>query len=230
MVVEGVRSVDAAVEAGAPLVDLVVSRAVRGDQGVEDVLKKADVPVYEVSEGEMKKLSDVRTPQGLLAVVRTELLAEEKLPAQQTIVALDGVQDPGNVGTALRTAAWFGAEAVVVGAGTAGLFNPKVVRASMGGLWDLHLAQADDLAGLLARLREHGFQAYGADLEGTSVRGWQPQRPSVLVLGSEAHGLSSSVREQLTQRLVIQGAAGRQGTESLNVAVAAGILMYQWLG
>ena len=227
MIVEGDRAVAAAIEAGAPLVDIVVSEDRQGDPLVERV----DVPVYAVSKGEMARLSDVETPQGVLAVVRTELMPEDQLPARRTILALDGVQDPGNVGTALRTAAWFGAEAVLAGSGTAGLFNAKVVRAAMGGLWDVQLAKTKDLAGRLAALREgRGFQVYGADLEGVSIRQWKPAAPSVLVLGSEAHGLSPAVKKQLSERLVIEGSRKRQGAESLNVAVAGGILLYQWLG
>ena len=227
MIVEGDRAVAAAIEAGAPLVDVVISKDRQGDPLVERV----SVPVYVVSEGEMARLSDVETPQGVLAVVRTKLMPEDQLPARRTILALDGVQDPGNVGTALRTAAWFGAEAVLAGSGTAGLFNAKVVRAAMGGLWDVQLAKTKDLAGRLAVLREgHAFQVYGADLKGISIREWKPAAPSVLVLGSEAHGISSAVKEQLSERLVIEGSRKRQGTESLNVAVAGGILLYQWLG
>jgi len=100
----------------------------------------------------------------------------------------------------------------------------------MGGLWDVHLAQTPDLPATLARLREHGFTCYGADLHGTPVQTWTPRRPSVLVLGSEAHGLSPGVQACLAERIAIEGAAARAGTESLNVAVAAGILVYAWMG
>lgn len=231
MIVEGVRSVASAAAAGAPLVDIVVTEERANDERVQALLAEVgDVPVYLASDGDMQHLSDVETPQGVLAVVRTELVAVEAFRDRRTVLALDGLQDPGNVGTMLRTAAWFGAEAVVAGAGTAGFFNPKVVRSSMGGLWDVELAQTQDLPALLSDLTEHGFHVYGADMEGTTVRQWEADQPSVLVLGSEAHGLSDAVRERLDERLVIRGSTRRRGAESLNVAVAAGIMMHQWLG
>lgn len=227
--VEGVRAVRSAVQAGAPLVDIVVAEDRRGDEQVQALLRDADVPVYVASAGEVAALSDTDSPQGVLAVVRTVRVEEEALAAQHTILALDGVQDPGNVGTALRTAAWFGADAVLAGQGTAGLFHPKVVRAAAGALWDVQLGRTKALANMLARFQDRGFACYGAGLEGTSARAWRSRHPSVLVLGSEAHGLSSEVRDGLDERVHIEGTTTRQGTESLNVAVAAGILMYEWL-
>ncbi|MFQ5569631.1 MAG: TrmH family RNA methyltransferase [Rhodothermales bacterium] len=230
MLIEGVRSVEAAVAAGAPLVDLVVTEAAWEDARVQALVNAVEVPVYVVPGQDVARLSDVQANQGLLAVARPRRLAEAQLATLHTILALDGVQDPGNVGTLIRTAAWFGTDAVLAGPGTADVFNPKVVRAAMGGLWDVHMAQTGDLGACLAGLQQHGFACYGADLQGTPVAAWAPRRPSVLVLGSEAHGLSPDVRAHLDERVAVTGASRRVGTESLNVAVAAGILVYQWLG
>ena len=230
MLVEGVRSVEAAVEADAPLVEILVTAAAQADARVQTLLQAATVPVHVMPERDLEKLSEVQTSQGILAVARTELLPEDRLATCPTILALDGVQDPGNVGTLIRTAAWFGAGAVLAGPGTADVFNPKVVRAAMGGLWDVMLAHTDDLAACLAALQETGFACYGADLEGTSAARWTPRQPSVLVLGSEAHGLSPGVQALLDERIAIRGTPRREGTESLNVAIAGGILVYAWLG
>ena len=146
--VEGVRSLDAALAAGAPLVDLVVAESAHTDPAVQALCDRATVPVYVVPDAELAKLSDVQTSQGILGVVETRYVPEKKLVGDlvptSTVLALDGVQDPGNVGTVLRTAAWFGAECVVAGSGTAGLYGPKVMRAAMGGHWDLKLARSPD--------------------------------------------------------------------------------------
>lgn len=230
LLVEGVRSVEAAAAAGAALVEVVVTAAAAREARVQHLLETAAAPVYVVSEADMARLSDVETAQGVLAVAQTPLVPAASLSACGTVLALDGVQDPGNVGTLLRTAAWFGADAVVAGPGTVDLFNPKVVRAAMGGLWDVRLARAADLAEALAGLQRQGFACYGADLAGTPAGTWQPRRPSVLVLGSEGHGLSPAVAACLDERVCIPGVASRRGAESLNVAVAAGILLYEWLG
>lgn len=232
--VEGVRSVDAVLAAGAPLVDLVVAETARTDPDVQALCDRADVPVYVVPDRELAKLSDVRTSQGILGVVETRYTGEAALPdvlsPTATVLVLDGVQDPGNVGTILRTAAWFGAEHVVAGPGTAGLYGPKVMRAAMGGHWDVTLTRSADLGALLQRFRRAGLRLYGADLYGTRSSDWQPAQPSALVLGSEAHGLSAPVQSAIDEPVAIPGASQRAGAESLNVAVAAGILIYEWTG
>lgn len=230
VLIEGVRAVEAAVAARVSLVDVVMAETMQHDARVQAFMAQVTVPVYVVPASVLARLSEVQTSQGVLAVARQTLVPEAHLTTLTTILALDGVQDPGNVGAVIRTAAWFGVEAVLAGPGTADVFQPKVVRAAMGGLWDVHLAQTADLPATLVRLREHGLACYGADLQGTSVHTWMPRRPSVLVLGSEAHGLSPGVQARLAERIAIAGAASRAGTESLNVAVAAGILMYAWMG
>jgi TrmH family RNA methyltransferase len=186
--------------------------------------------VYVVPDEELAQLSAVETSQGLLAVVAIDESAGPELCAESTILALDGLQDPGNVGTLIRTAAWFGVDAVAAGPGSVDLYHPKVVRAAMGALWDIKLSRLDDLAAAIAGCRQHGSVIYGADLEGTAVRDWQPAHHSVLILGSESHGISPAVAALLDERIVVPGRSSGGGTESLNVAVAAGILMYAWMG
>lgn len=229
VVIEGVRSVEAAVSAGAPLIDLVVSESRMGDERVQALMQQASVPVFALPADEFGRFSEVQTSQGVLAVARTDLAQEERLFACRSILVLDAVQDPGNVGALMRTAAWFGVDAVVAAPGTADFFNPKAVRAAMGGLWDVALLQTEDLSSLIDRLRSTGFACYGADLSGESAVSWSPSLPSILVLGSEAHGLSKPVQGQLDGRVAIAGSPRRAGVESLNVAVAAGILIYQWM-
>ena len=191
------------------------------------------VPVFETDADTMAHLTDVATPQGLMAVVERRLhdpdTVPERLGDTGTALLLDGVQDPGNVGTLLRTAAWFGAQAVVAGPGTAGLYGPKVMRAGAGSHWTLDLARADELGPLLDRLRRHDVSLYGADLQGVQARAWHPTRPSALALGSEAHGLSAVVLDRLDATVALRGAPNRPAAESLNVAVAGGILLYEWL-
>ena len=229
--VEGVRSVEAALAAQAPLAEVLVSEAVQDDapvQALTTAAAQANVHLDVLPPKTFEALSTVETSQGVLAVARAVWVPLHEVAGCRRLLLLDAVQDPGNVGTLLRTAAWFGIDAVVAGPGTVEFFNPKVVRAAMGGLWDVHLVQADDLADALQTLRTHGVRLYGADLEGTDARAWQPAVPSALVLGSEAHGLSEPVQRLLDERITIVGSPKRQGAESLNVAVAAGILMHTW--
>lgn len=227
-IVEGVRSVESALQAGAPLVEIVVSEEKIVQPRIASVVKGAGLPVHVVSAREFGRLGEVETAQGILAVARIVLLPEVELARMERILVLDGVQDPGNTGTIIRTAAWFGIEAVVAGPGTADFFNPKVVRAAMGGLWDVGLAESGNLPGLIARFKAAGHTVCGADLEGRPVSSWKPDGRTVLVLGSEAHGLSAGVRDALDTRVLIEGSPRRRGAESLNVASAAAVLVHHW--
>lgn len=228
--VEGVRGLESAVAAGAPLVELVVTPEAAAQPRVAAVLEAAHVPIHTIAVEEMRTLSATETTQGVLAVVETHRTPPEALTDARSVLLLDGVQDPGNVGTMIRTAAWFGVDAVASAPGTAGLFGPKVVRAAAGSLWDVRLSHTPDAAGLLGQLRRHDFRCCGADLYGTPAAQWAPTGPAVLVMGSEAHGLSPAVRAALDEPVAIPGSATREGAESLNVAVAAGILLHAWQG
>jgi TrmH family RNA methyltransferase len=232
--IEGSRALQSALDAEAPVVEVVVTAGALNDPEVRPLLDRLSVPVYETDADTMDTLTDVATPQGLVAVaercLRDPDTVPERLGDAGTALLLDGVQDPGNVGTLLRTAAWFGAQAVVAGPGTAGLYGPKVMRAAAGSHWALTLARTDDLGSFLDRLRRHGAALYGADLQGVEARAWQPARPSALALGSEAHGLSPAVLDRLDTTVALRGAPNRPAAESLNVAVAGGILLYVWLG
>lgn len=232
--IEGPRALEAALDASAPLVSAVVTPGALDDPTVQSLLDRFSGPVFETDADTMEDLTDVNTPQGLVAVAKRRLHGADtildRLGETGTVLLLDGVQDPGNVGTLLRTAAWFGAQAVVAGPGTAGLYGPKVMRAAAGGHWALALSRTDDLGSLLDRLRRRGAALYGADLEGVRADAWQPTPPSALVLGSEAHGLSAAVLDRLDTSVSLPGTPNRPAAESLNVAVAGGILLYEWLG
>lgn len=229
-VVEGLRSVMSAATAGARLKEVIVTPETKEQIKRQVWFQGLQAPVYKVTERDMARLSEVQASQGILAVVEQHHEPTQSLYKAQSLLVLDGVQDPGNVGTLLRTAAWFGVEGVIAGTGTADFYNPKVVRSAMGGLWDVRLAKADKLTSLIEALKHTGKVIYGADLQGCSLAQWQPETPSVLVMGSEAHGLQANMLAMLDEAITIPGSPSRKGAESLNVAVAGGILMQHWLG
>ena len=226
MLVEGWRSVQAAVTAGAPIREILIASDV--ETAAQHWLRDGGHEVHLIDRSELERISDVEASQGIVAVVGMAPAKTEALDAMQRVVVLDGVQDPGNAGTIIRSAAWFGVEAIVTAPGAVDVYNPKVVRAAMGGLWDVEHAAVDDLPDELDRLRERGFAVYAADLDGVQIDEWVPRTPSVVILGSEAHGISEELARQVDERIVIPGRPRRRGTESLNVAVAAGILLHEW--
>lgn len=233
-IIEGFRSVDAAIDAGADIRDIIVAESV---EVPAQWMRRAPVPVTRTDERTLMKLAETTTSPGVLAVVGIPVFSMEGLANARRILVLDGVQDPGNVGTLVRTAGWFGVDAVVAGPGTADFWSPKTLRATMGGAWDVQLMVVDDVADFL---RDLALPVFVADMDGIPMGAWQAPDRSVLVLGSEAHGVSAVVRALAREAVSIPGGgsgrgagpgSGRgsgRGVESLNVAVAGGILIAAW--
>ena len=172
----------------------------------------------EVGEAEMARISGLPAPTAVLALAR---IVREPLPAggldRGFTLALDGVQDPGNVGTLLRVADWYGLSRVVLSPECADLFSPKVIAASMGSFARVPVHTAD----LPAALGSAAVPVLGCDLQGEDVRSLAPRRDAVIVIGSEGRGLSDAVRRRVTHFITI----ARYGrAESLNAAVAAAIV------
>jgi len=182
-----------------------------------------------VSPRVMEALCERDEPQGLIAAfpLATAALSALKLTGRELVIVLDRLQDPGNLGTLIRTADAVGAAALVLIEPCVDPFDPKTVRGSMGSLFNLPIVSTPDVASLFARLKAAGLRPVGADPHLGALWGeglWQDG--VALVLGNEARGLSDDVAAQIETwaRLPIVGKA-----ESLNVAVAGGVLMYAWL-
>lgn len=179
-----------------------------------------------VSTAVLAKCSDAQTPQGVVAIVaRPQLSAETLLAGEHDlVVVLDGVQDPGNLGTIIRSADAVGAKAVVLGRGTVDLYNPKTIRSTMGSMYHLPIVEAD-LEELLPRARERGVQLVTTSLQAQgSCYDTDLRQPTWLILGNEAKGVSPEVAAQSDVKVIIpmQGKA-----ESLNVAMAATVLLFE---
>ena len=174
---------------------------------------------HETTDAEMARISHLPSPSSILAVLARPVPAPLD-PAQLRLgftLALDAVQDPGNVGTLIRIADWYGFERVLLGEGCADPFSQKVVNASKGSLARAELHRVD----LPAILANAGVPVLGCDLDGVSIHTLAAPTAAIVVVGSEGRGLSPTVRAEVTQRVTIP-AYGR--AESLNAAVAAAIV------
>ncbi|WP_346067142.1 TrmH family RNA methyltransferase [Sphingobacterium siyangense] len=177
-----------------------------------------NIKSHELTETEFQKISALKSPQGILALV--------KLPLQQKIVSsdlknkfslvLDDVQDPGNLGTIIRTAEWFGIEHIICSIGTVDAYNPKVVQATMGSLARLQIHYTD----LTDFIPATGLKVYGALLDGQSIYQTVWADEGLIVMGNEGNGISDEIIALIDQAVTIP----RLGqAESLNVAVATTI-------
>lgn len=176
--------------------------------------------LYEATPTDMAIMADASTPQDILAV----LPFKEERPLGNRIVILDAVADPGNVGTIIRSAAWFGFTDVVLGRGGSDAYNPKVVRSAAGALFRMNVVRNRDVAAMLRDELSTYTKAAAVRSGGDDPSMLRNANQLCLVIGSEAHGLNDSTLDACTVRISIPGG---NGTESLNAAVAASILCYE---
>ncbi len=188
--------------------------------------------LFSISEKECSQLAETASSQGIFGVFRhcssvaSDRKAEEPTLGRSFIVALDDVQDPGNVGTILRTAVWFGADAMVCSSGTADRYNAKAVRSCAGSIYAIRHYGVECLDDELRRLQKLGYSIACSSLEGEDFREFSswPEK-QVLVIGNEANGISEAVRVMADRLVRIPHGGARVRVESLNASVSAAILM-----
>ena len=228
-VCEGVRATEelmgSALDIRGALVAPALVGAARGMQ-LREALDARGIDVLEVDEREFESAATTDSPQGILAIaaIPDASIATLSIPPRSRLLVLDAVQDPGNAGTMLRTAAAMGAAATLAAPGTVDLWNAKVVRSAMGALFHYPALAVswDALDGMLA---DRGIPLWGADSTGQAVDTIAPPTAVALAVGNEGAGLSLDARARCA-RLV--GIPLAPGIESLNVAVAAGILLHHF--
>jgi RNA methyltransferase, TrmH family len=215
--VEGPKAVGEALAAGI-VREVLVTAARRTDLEVPD-----GVAVVTVADHVLEHIADAATPQGVVAVAETPVVPRSVLAESRFVVVLDGLADPGNVGTVIRTADAAGADAVVATTGSADPYGPKAVRAAVGSTYHLPVVVDVTMAAVVSLLRGSGHQVLGLDAAGPrSVFDLtRDDAPLALVLGSEAHGLSAPGDLDGTLAVPIAGRA-----ESLNAAAAAAVAAF----
>lgn len=234
--IEGWHLVDEALKAGRALHAVIFDPDAKREPE-EDVLLKRVVKVsseaFEASSSQLSALSDTRSSQGVIALVSrvgfdiSELLKGLSESGPARLLLLDEVGDPGNCGSIVRAADWFGIDGVVMSRGCAELENGKTVRSTMGGLFHVPVAVGAELPKLISDLRMKGVQVYTTELDESakSLADFEFPERCALVIGNEARGVSAAVSEAANGKLF----APRLGRgESLNAAVAAAVFLAKW--
>lgn len=193
----------------------------------EEVLK--DYSYELVSENVLKALSDTQTPQGVFALVkRQEMKLDEILGLEQEpcFFLLENLQDPGNLGTIIRTSEGAGVTGILITKDTVDPYNPKVIRSTMGAIFRLPIVVIEDMDEVLAAFKERGITSYAAHLGGSVFYDYDYRKGCVFFIGNEGNGLS----EELTARADCKIKIPMMGqVESLNAAVASTVLMYEMM-
>ncbi|PAE42024.1 RNA methyltransferase [Neobacillus sp. YX16] len=214
--VEGFHLVEEALKQHESVIEIIVS----DKTGLPPRWDSGEVPVTLVTEEISNSLSDTEAPQGIYAVCRQVQL---EVPNARTYLLIDAVQDPGNLGTMIRTADAAGIDAVVVGKGSVDVFNSKVLRSAQGSHFHLPIIRGD-LHDWVEKLKTKNISVYGTALEGASAyTDISTDETFALLVGNEGSGVNKELLEKTTANLYIP-IYGK--SESLNVAVATGILLY----
>ena len=226
--VEGVRLCREALRSGWPVEVAFLSDSFLAGPHAEPFIDQLDhngVPRRQLPDANLARLCDTESPQGIVLAVQMpeDALRMPAVRRQRLWVLVDGVRDPGNLGTLLRSADWFGADAVLLSADCVDPFNPKVVRGSMGSIFHLRISQVEDLTAITRTLQGKGVDIWAATLDGQALLHDQPvTAPVALLLGGEAEGVGGALRGLANRRVRIWNCGQ---AESLNVAVAGAIFL-----
>ncbi|NLK87758.1 MAG: RNA methyltransferase [Clostridiaceae bacterium] len=231
--IEGVRFVEEAVrenrKGSADIRYIIVSdsfAALSDAAALTGPCERRGIRVYEVPDTLFGSISDTKNPQGILAVLGLhKVQLRDAEVTGELVVILDGIRDPGNMGTIIRTADAAGCAGVIIPDGCVELFNPKVLRATMGSVYHLPILHCGGIAEAMSFCREKGFRLYASHLEGAvSIYDADLSGNTALIIGSEAEGISSEALG-LADALVRIPMGGR--AESLNASVAAGVMIFE---
>lgn len=190
----------------------------------------------EIGEKTMSRISQLASPSPVLAVIRkpadTYLDNLSSIPDKGLFLALDGIRDPGNLGTIVRTSDWFGIDAVFASPDTVDIFNPKVVQATMGAIFRVRFSYCS-LPDLCSEFKSRGGRVYGTFLDGDDIYSKELSTgldsPSLIIIGNESAGISSEVGNLVTDRLFLPSyPRDDRGSESLNASVAASLTMAEF--
>lgn len=219
-VVEGSRFVAEALKREADIKVILVAENYLAAN--ENLLKQYHGPLFAVKKGLLEKFLDTVTPQGIVAIVNKPVWSKKDLAQMSHILIIDGVQDPGNLGTLFRTALASGVDAVCCLKGTVDSYNDKTLRATMGAIFTLPIFSIDDEQWLVENLHQAGFELVIADIHAQQFYDEMIYPDKVaLVVGNEGNGVQRLKKGDRYVKIPLYNEA-----ESLNVAIAAGILLY----
>lgn len=227
-IIEGIKLVEEAIQEKAKIEKIVISeeliRLAEISEEIMSEIKKYDC-IY-TTEKIFKTISQVMNPQGILAVINKNNENTEINYDEDIIVALDDIQDPGNLGTILRTVDSVGLKQLIVSKGTADAYNPKVVRSTMGAIFRVKVIEVENLKETIERIRKNDYNLLVTSLQTNDSVYDIDYHKKVIVIGNEANGVSKEIQDIADNRIKIP-MLGK--TESLNASVATGVILYEYV-
>ena len=228
-IIEGIKLIKEAIEEKAKIKQIVICDNCQN----ADIIPKElmyEIAKYEcvyVSDKIFKSITEVNTPQGILAIIERNNSNEQEAEIdykQDIIVALDDIQDPGNLGTILRTVDSVGLNQILVSKGTADCYNPKVVRSTMGAIFRVKIIECENLEKTLREVRKNKFKLVVTSLQTEKSLYDVKFDKKVIVIGNEANGVETNIQDMADEKIKMLGK-----TESLNASVATGVVLYEYV-
>ena len=226
--IEGIKLIKEAIQEKAKIKQIVICDECEKTEAIPKDL------MYEIAKHEciyvtkklFETLTNVVEPQGILAIIGKSDSKQEINYNEDIIVALDDIQDPGNLGTILRTVDSIGLTQIIISKGTADVFNPKVIRSSMGAIFRVKVIESEDLKQTLLEIKKHKFELLVTSLQTKKSVYDIKYKKKIIVIGNEANGVSREIQELSDYKIKIP-MLGK--TESLNASVATGIILYEYV-
>ena len=230
-VVEGLKLIKEAIQENADIKHIVVCDGCDNSEMIESHLKyeMARLDFTYVPQNIFKMISDVENPQGVLAVIgktRSTIIEDDINLNEDIILALDDIQDPGNLGTILRTADSVGLKQILVSKGTADSYNPKVVRSTMGAIFRVRVIECNSLKDSIKKLQNKDYKLMTTSLKAKKSIYEVDYKKKIIVIGNEANGVSKEIFNLADEKVIIP-MLGK--TESLNASVATGVILYEYV-
>ena len=227
-IIEGIKLIEEAIQENAKIKQIVICEECSKTYGIDKNLMY-EIAKYEcvyVSENIFSTITEVKNPQGILAIIEKQNNEKQIDYDEDIIVLLDDVQDPGNLGTILRTVDSIGLKQILVSKGTADCYNPKVVRSTMGAIFRVKIIECDNLEKTIKEIKKHKFKLTVTSLQAEKTIYDIDYKKRVIVVGNEANGVEQYIQEMADDKIKIP-MLGK--TESLNASVATGIVLYEYV-
>ena len=225
-IIEGIKLVKEAIEEKANIKQIIICDNCE-DSGVISKDLMYEIAKYNcvyVTENILKTMSDVNAPQGIMAIIGRNNNENNIDYSQDIIVALDDIQDPGNMGTILRTADSLNMKQIIVSKDCADAYNPKVVRSTMGAIFRINIIESDNLVKTIKEMKKHKIKVMATSLETSKSMYDVSYEKTAIVIGNEANGVEKEILELADEKIKIP----MQGkTESLNASVATAVILYE---
>lgn len=221
-IIEGIKILKEAIQENAIIKTVYIEES-KFEEITKEIPSINNLNIVLVSSQVLQEISDVKTPQGVIAIVGKQANYNISYDEEVSLI-LDDIQDPGNIGTIIRTADSLNMKQIIVSENTADIFSPKVVRSTMGAIFRVNVKYVNSLAETISDMKNHGKNVYVTDLNTDSSIYNVDYKNSVIVIGNEANGVSKEVKESATKKIKIP-MLGK--TESLNAAVATSVILYE---